>query len=174
MSSLDGNIVGCKEPGGRFNRDADSGPLTPPKVQTPPNRSPGAFPPLYQPAQFRTELCRVLGGHPLVPMLLHRILFIRRPQVSPESHRLWFGSSAPDDDPQRLSLDNEWTTGHGVLLHEGKLRASPKVHRSCRLARHCISKPALYLEWHDGNCACRSDAGGDLTVCPQDTAACRE
>jgi hypothetical protein len=137
------------------------------KVQTPPNRSPGAFPPLV-PAGATVPATRrgpyglgcVLGGDPLVPVLLHRIFLIRRPDIRPESHRLGLRCAAPDDYSQRFSLGNdEWKPAHGSLLTRGNERVSS---RGCTVraapgaaASQCMIGTSLY----PAGSACRSDAG---------------
>ena len=131
-------------------------------VQTPPNRSPGAFPPLSQPAQISGILCGVLGGHSLMPVLLHRILLVCRPQIRPELHRLGFGRATADHDPHRFSLDNQCTSGHERSPDEGEGCCARRVHRSCRRGAGCMLKQALYLERRARIGACRSDAGAGL------------
>jgi hypothetical protein len=45
------------------------------------------------------ELGGVFGGDPLMPVLLHRVLVVGRPQIGPEPDRFGRRRAALDDDP---------------------------------------------------------------------------
>jgi hypothetical protein len=101
QSSLDGKLVWCKELG--VEREL--------KIQTPPDRNPGAFRPATG-AQRALLLRGVLGWNPLVPVLLHGVLIVGGPEVGPKTDGLGLRSAAPNDDAQRLGL-GEGNTAHG-------------------------------------------------------------
>jgi len=82
--------------------------MTDPNVQTPPGRSSGAFRHAHDPQGVRALISGgVLGRNSLVPMQLDGIILVRRPEVSPEPHRLGLRGAALDDDPQRLRLGHD-------------------------------------------------------------------
>jgi hypothetical protein len=54
----------------------------------------------------------VLGGNPLVPVLLHGLLIVCGPKIGPETNGLGLRSATPNDDAQRLGL-GEGNTAHG-------------------------------------------------------------
>jgi hypothetical protein len=72
-----------------------------PKVQTPPNRSPGAFRDSTRSvgATRASPLRCVLGGDPLMPVLLDRVLVVGSPEIGPEPCRFGLWRAASNDDP---------------------------------------------------------------------------
>ena len=85
------------------------------KIQTPPDRSPGAFrdgASRRGNARIAPTSSGVLGGNPLVPVLLHGVLIVSSPQICPKTDGLGLRSATPNDDAQRLGL-GEGNTAHG-------------------------------------------------------------
>ena len=63
-------------------------------------------------AQRALLLCGVLGGNPLVPVLLHGVLIVGGPEIRPKTNGLGLRSAAPNDDAQGFGL-GEGNTAHG-------------------------------------------------------------
>jgi hypothetical protein len=100
-SSLDGKVMRCKE-------------LAAKNTNTPEPKSGGVSAHRIEPAgaQRALLLCGVLGGNPLMPVLLHGVLIVGGPEIRPKTNGLGLRSATPNDDAQRLGL-GEGNTAHG-------------------------------------------------------------
>ena len=89
----------------------------------------------------------VLGGDPLMPMKLYRIVIVGRPEIGPETYRFGLWGAAPNHDSQRFRLGHdESPSGHGPLLTRG---SQPSVKH-----RPCLSECARMLKL-ESNFACQ-------------------
>jgi hypothetical protein len=58
----------------------------------------------------------VLGGYPLMPVQVPRVVIIGGPEICPEPNRLGLRCTAPDHDAEWFRLTKDWDAGHGLLL----------------------------------------------------------
>ena len=113
-------------------------------------------------ARRRARLGGVLGRDPLVPVILGG-LFVGRPHISPEPHRLGRGATVLDDDAHGRRGDCDGKCGHGTIPQSE--RATTGLAR--RKARLVPSRYQTLRFW--GIITCSAATGG--AKCQMDAAS---